>query len=229
MWNLVCFWGLFSEIDLCLHCIVPFNLHLCLHCLKIVTRSKQALTSFNCGLQNSSNFPQILSKLSASADKHQDTYWSIPKSPHQAITFWHFCHSGSAASSHSRMFSLQKPVVEIIIHCPIHLGTFYVWHEHVWCYLLWPTWMERKLLGLVLDLSSGVVQPCCVIKRKKHKIGTPHFFGKKTHFFKIKLLLCMAVLSVNLIVYLGVMCCRCKCVGALQYTTLIFGFFFFRC
>ena len=81
---------------------------LLLPCLKLVRRSKWALTSFDCGLQNSSNFPQIVSKLSSSADKHNDTYWSIPKSPLQAITFLHFCCSGSAASSHSRMFSHFK-------------------------------------------------------------------------------------------------------------------------
>ena len=65
---------------------------LCLPCLKLVRRSKQALTSFDCGLQNSSHFPQIVSKLSSSTDKHQDTYWSIPKSPLKAITLLHFCH-----------------------------------------------------------------------------------------------------------------------------------------
>ena len=81
---------------------------LLLPCLKLVRRSKWALTSFNCGLQNSSNFPQIVSKLSSSADKHKDTYWSIPKLLLQTITFLHFCHSGSAASTHSRMFSHFK-------------------------------------------------------------------------------------------------------------------------
>ena len=38
----------------------------------------------------------------------------------------------------------------------------------------------------------------------------------------------MAVLGVNLKVCLGVRCCRCKCVGALQYTMLVFGFSFLR-
>ena len=36
-------------------------------------------------------------------------------------------------------------------------------------------------------------------------------------------MLCTAVLGMNLKVCLGVRCHRCKCVGALQYTMLIFG------
>ena len=43
---------------------------LLLPCLKLVSRSKWALTSFDCGLQNSSNFPHIVSNLSSSAEKH---------------------------------------------------------------------------------------------------------------------------------------------------------------
>ena len=108
---------------------------LVLPCLKLVSRSKWVLTSFDCGLQNSSNFPQIVSSLSSSANKHQDTYWSIPMSLIQAITFLHSCHSGSVASPYYRVFSHFKPhlksVIEAIIDCSLHLGTFYVWHEHV--------------------------------------------------------------------------------------------------
>ena len=40
---------------------------------------------------------------------------------------------------------LQKSVVETIINCSIHLGTFYVWHDHDWYYLLLSRWMERNL------------------------------------------------------------------------------------
>ena len=77
---------------------------LLLPCLKFVRRSEWVLTSFNCGLQNSSNFPQIVSKLRSSAGKHHDTYWSLPKSQPQAITFLYCCNSGKAASLHSRIF-----------------------------------------------------------------------------------------------------------------------------
>ena len=121
-------------------------------CLKLVRRSKWALTSFDCGLQNSSNFPQILSKLSSSADMHQDTYWSIQKSLLQAVTFLHFCHSGSAASSHSRMFLHFK----CHFKNPIHLGTFYVWHEHVWYYLFdLDGWEETSGSGSWSELDTS--------------------------------------------------------------------------
>ena len=85
-----------------------YSSKLLLPCLKLVRRSKWACTSIVCGLQNSSYFPQIVSRLRSSDEKPQDTYWSIPKSPLQAITFLHFCCSGSAESSHSRMFSHFK-------------------------------------------------------------------------------------------------------------------------
>ena len=39
-------------------------------------------------------------------------------------------------------------------------------------------------------------------------------------------MLCMAVLGLNLKVCLGVRCHRCECAGALQYTMLVFGFSF---
>ena len=47
---------------------------LLLPCLKLVRRSNQAHNSYVCGLQNSSYFPQMVSRLSSSADNHQDTY-----------------------------------------------------------------------------------------------------------------------------------------------------------
>ena len=132
---------------------------------KLVGSSKWTLTSFNCGLQNSSNSPQIAVKFRSSTDKHLDTYWPIPRSLLQAITFLHFCCSGSAANSHSKMFSHFKChfktfVVEAIIHCPVLLGTFYVWHEHIWYCLLCPRWVEKKLLGLVLDLNLKHLLGC---------------------------------------------------------------------
>ena len=81
---------------------------LLLPCLNLLRRSNREFTSLDCGLQNSSYLPQIVSKSSTSADKPQDRYWSIPKSLLQAITFLHFCCSGSATSSPSRMFSHFK-------------------------------------------------------------------------------------------------------------------------
>ena len=59
-------------------------------CQKLVRRSNGALTSFDWGLQNFSNFSQIVSRVSSSEDRLQETYWSMPKSPFQAITFLHF-------------------------------------------------------------------------------------------------------------------------------------------
>ena len=78
-------------------------------CLKLVKRSKWALTSFTLGLQNSSKHSQIASKLRSSLGKPQNTYWSMPKSPLQATTFLHFWYSWSAASLHSSMFFAFKP------------------------------------------------------------------------------------------------------------------------
>ena len=77
---------------------------LLLPCLKLVKRSNLAPTSFDCGLQKSSNLPQIISSVSWSVGKPQETYWSMPKSPDQAITFLHCYLSGNAASSHSSIF-----------------------------------------------------------------------------------------------------------------------------
>ena len=56
---------------------------------KLVSRSNPAHTSFAWGFQNSSYLDHILSKLSSSADKHHEIYWSIPKSPPHATTFLH--------------------------------------------------------------------------------------------------------------------------------------------
>ena len=75
-----------------------------LPCLKLMRWSKWAHTSFDWGLQNSSNFPQIVCKVNSSDSKLQDMYWSMPKSPDHVITFLHIWHSGNAASSHSNIF-----------------------------------------------------------------------------------------------------------------------------
>ena len=96
MQDLGCFWGLFNRIDLCLHCIVPF-----IHASTFLP-SEWACTSLVCGLQNSSYFPLIVSRLRSSFDKPHYTYWSILKSPLQAITFLYFLCPGRARSSHSK-------------------------------------------------------------------------------------------------------------------------------
>ena len=75
-----------------------------LPCLRLVNRSKWALTSLDWGLQNSSELFLIVSKLNSSLGRFYDTYWSIPKSLLHAITFLHSCFSGRVASSHSSMF-----------------------------------------------------------------------------------------------------------------------------
>ena len=77
-------------IDLCLHCIVPFintSISLSEGCKKV------KLGMHFIGLWFTELFiffPNLLSRLSSSLDKLQDTYWSMPKSPLQAITFCTF-------------------------------------------------------------------------------------------------------------------------------------------
>ena len=74
-------------------------------CLKLVSRQNLAPTSFACGLQKSLYLTHTVSEHRSSTGKYQETYWSIPKSPLQAMTFLHFFDSGNMASSQSRMFS----------------------------------------------------------------------------------------------------------------------------
>ena len=71
---------------------------------KLISRLNLALTSFDCSLQYSSYFPYMTSKVSSLEGRFQDTYWSMPQLPLQAMTFLHCWHSGSAASLHSRIF-----------------------------------------------------------------------------------------------------------------------------
>ena len=75
---------------------------------KLASKSNLALTSSDRGLQNSSNFSQMVARLSSPLDRFHETYCSIPHSSLQAITFLHFLLSASMASSHSRMFSHFK-------------------------------------------------------------------------------------------------------------------------
>ena len=131
---------------------------LLLPCWKLVSKSKWALTSLDCGLQNSSNLSHIVSKYKSSLGKLQDMYWSIPKSPLQAITFLHFYFSGRASSLHSGMFSHLNIYIrkwwsskKVIIYCPIHSWAFNSRHIHAWNNLVhWMCgghqgWMEGNL------------------------------------------------------------------------------------
>ena len=81
--------GVLRQIDLSFYSVVPL-IHALVPCQKLVSKSTLALTSLDCGLQNSSNLSHMVSKYNSSLGKLQDTYWSIPKSPLQAITFLHF-------------------------------------------------------------------------------------------------------------------------------------------
>ena len=105
-----------------------------LPCLKLVRKSNLALISFVCGLQNSSNFCQIISKHISSGAKSHEMYWSMPKSPDQATTFLHFLPSDSITSSHSKIFS--HFISQAIINSPVYFRTFYVGDIHT-CVSLW--------------------------------------------------------------------------------------------
>ena len=132
---------------------------------KLVNKSNLACTSLDWGLQNSSNQDQIFSNSNSSFVKPHDTYWSIPKSPLQAMTFLHCWGSGRAASSHSSMFShfklpFQEVVVQAIINCPIHFGSLYVWHEqivHCWIGCLWVC-----LDGMRISFSDSWSKSCAL-------------------------------------------------------------------
>ena len=139
--DLCCFRWVFCEIDLWLCTVVPF-IYTLDPWQKLVNKSNLAQTLLDWGLQISSNQDQIVSNSNSSFVKPEDTYWSIPKSPLQAITFLHCCGSGSTASSHSSMFShfnfhFKKAMVQAIVNCLIHSGSLYVGHEHTLHY-----WIE---------------------------------------------------------------------------------------
>ena len=106
-----------------------------LPCLKLVSRSNLALTALVYGLQKSSKFAHMTSKLRSSGGKDHDTYWSTQKSLLCVMTFLYFLESGNMASSQSNMFShfsihLRNLCVQAIIHSPVHLWPFNIWHKH---------------------------------------------------------------------------------------------------
>ena len=103
------FFGVISQIDLSLHCIVPL-IYASISLPEALRRSRWTHTSLVCVLQSSTYFPQIVSRLRSSFDKLQDHilgHYQHP--PLQATMFLHFWHSGRATSSYSRMFSHFKP------------------------------------------------------------------------------------------------------------------------
>ena len=74
-------------------------------CLKLVSKSNRALTSFDCGLQKSSNLVHNVFKVSSLLVKPHDTTKSIPSSPDHDMSFLHCLVSDRVASSQSKMFS----------------------------------------------------------------------------------------------------------------------------
>ena len=71
---------------------------------KLVSRLNLAQTLLDCGLQYSLYFAHMVSRVSLLEGRFQETYWSMPQSPLQAITVLHYWCSGSAASFHCRIF-----------------------------------------------------------------------------------------------------------------------------
>ena len=70
-----------------------------------MSKSNRALTSFDCGLQKSSNLVHNVAKVRSLSVKPHDTTKSIPSSPDHAMSFLHCLVSDSIASSQSKMFS----------------------------------------------------------------------------------------------------------------------------
>ena len=87
MEDLCCFWGGYLARLTWACTALYYSSILLLPCQKLASRSKEVQASLVCGLQNSSYFPQIVSRLRSSFDKPKDTYWSTPKSQLEAITF----------------------------------------------------------------------------------------------------------------------------------------------
>ena len=60
---------------------------LLLPCWKLVRRSNLVCTSFDCGLQKSSNFPHIISRVNWLVGKPQETYWSMQNPQTKLLPF----------------------------------------------------------------------------------------------------------------------------------------------
>ena len=116
--------------------------------LKLVSKSNLAHTSLDWGLQNSSNWDQIVSNSNSSLVKPHDMYWPIPKSPLQAINFLHCWSSGRAASSHSCIFShfsfnFKKPWYKLSFTVQFFWVPLYM----AWTFVAWLDWLLVACLG----------------------------------------------------------------------------------
>ena len=84
---------------------------------KLVRRSNLALTSFDWGLQNSSNLSQPVSGVSSSVDKLQETYWSMPAKI--AIPSNYFLAFSSLRYHHKltfpNIFTFKSPLQESMV------------------------------------------------------------------------------------------------------------------
>ena len=99
-----CLWRVSGKIDLSLYSIIPLIYTSCN--LPEACQEIKVGPYFIC-LEPAKLFKAIpdVCKVRSSLGGPQDTYWSMPKFPLQATTFFHVWHSGSAASSHSSMLS----------------------------------------------------------------------------------------------------------------------------
>ena len=139
-------WGYLARLTCA--CTVLYHLSsLLLPCVKLVRRSKWVHTSFNQGLQNSSNFPQIVMRLTplmARPRRHicpcQSLYCRQSLScifVAQAKLQAHIpkCFHISSANFKNLWYRL-------IINCPVHFRAFIVRHKHGWNWLGWYNLMK---------------------------------------------------------------------------------------
>ena len=141
-------------------------------CVKLVNKSNPALTSIDWGLQNSSNFSHMTSKVSSSLVK---IHWHIlvyPKMPTPGNNFLVFPSSLQALQAHISVcfhsFISISNIFGTDNHWPVHsiFGPSIIRHKHAWNNLLcmsliksdflvifffWP-WLFMKF-SLHLDLG----------------------------------------------------------------------------
>ena len=130
-----CFQGVFGQIYLCLHSALYHSSMLQFRCLKLVSKSNLVQPSLDCGLQYSSYFPHIVTRVSSFEDRFQDTYWSMPQSPTPCdylLALLALQESCKFAFQDIFTFKVpfKKSVIEMIIYCPIHMWTFNIGHIH---------------------------------------------------------------------------------------------------
>ena len=139
MQDFICFGGYLARLTWA--CTTLYHSStLLLPCLKLVSRSKWTLTSFDYGLQNPLNFPQIVSKVNSSAGKHHETYWSMPKFLQSRQSLSCIVVSQAKLQAHTPEYfpisrTTLQTIVKAVIYCPVQFGTFNIWHEHAWNWL----------------------------------------------------------------------------------------------